>query len=353
MEHQAIIYSNDIANALDRILGNADFNKVIILTDKNANQFVLPKISDIPLLASSPRITIAAGDVNKNLDTAAMVWQQLVDNGATRKTILLNIGGGVVTDLGGFAASVFKRGIKFINIPTTLLGAVDASIGGKTGVNFSGLKNEIGVFNEASAVIISTLFFDTLPQSEMKSGYAEMLKHGLLSDKEYFNDLIAYDITGGDLEHLLHLLKKSVMLKERIVKEDPHEHGIRKALNLGHTAGHAFESLAMKRNAPVPHGYAVAWGLVVELVMSHMLYQFPSVTLHDVARFVADNYGAFHITCEDYDEIISLMKHDKKSLGGEINVSLLEEIGKIKVGTVVSIDDVKTALDIYRDLMHI
>lgn len=353
MEHQSIIYTNDIANALDHILGNADFNKVVILTDTNADRLVLPKICNIPLLASSPRITIAAGDMNKSLDTAASVWQQLVDNGATRKTILLNIGGGMVTDLGGFAASTFKRGINFINIPTTLLGAVDASIGGKTGINFSGLKNEIGVFNEASAVIISTLFFDTLPTSEMKSGYAEMLKHGLLSDKEYFNELITYDITGGDLEHLLHLLKKSVMLKEQIVREDPHEHGIRKALNLGHTVGHAFESLAMKRNAPVPHGYAVAWGLVAELVMSHMLYKFPSAVLHDVAKFVADNYGAFYITCDDYDEIISLMKHDKKSLGGEINVSLLEDIGTIKVGSIVDIDDVKAALDIYRDLMHI
>ena len=183
----------------------------------------------------------------------------------------------------------------------------------------------------------------------MKSGYAEMLKHGLLSDKEYFNDLIAYDITGGDLEHLLHLLKKSVMLKERIVKEDPHEHGIRKALNLGHTAGHAFESLAMKRNAPVPHGYAVAWGLVVELVMSHMLYQFPSVTLHDVARFVADNYGAFHITCEDYDEIISLMKHDKKNTADTINFTLLSEIGNIKINQTATKEEISEALDFFRE----
>ncbi len=349
---QQIIFSNDIPQSLNTALGGLDYNKTVIITDVNTRQFVFPKIADVPVVKESPCIVINSGDINKTVETAATVWKQLETAAATRRTVVINIGGGVVTDLGGFAASVFKRGLRFINMPTTLLGAVDAAIGGKTGVNFGGLKNEIGVFNEACAVVVSTLFFDTLPPTELKSGYAEMLKHGLLSDRKYFTDLLGYDITSGDRDTLLGLLKRSVTIKRDIVAADPHEHGLRRALNLGHTAGHAFESLAMKRMEPVPHGYAVAWGLVVELILSHLIYKFPSDILYTVAHYVGDNYGTFPITCEDYDTIIALMRHDKKSRSGEINCSLLADVGEIRLGTDVSTDDTKAALDIYRDLLQ-
>lgn len=349
---QQIIFSNDIPQSLNTALGGLDYNKTVIITDVNTRQFVFPKIADVPVVKESPCIVINSGDINKTVETAVTVWKQLETAAATRRTVVINIGGGVVTDLGGFAASVFKRGLHFINMPTTLLGAVDAAIGGKTGVNFGGLKNEIGVFNEACAVIVSTLFFDTLPPTELKSGYAEMLKHGLLSDRKYFADLLGYDITSGDRDTLLGLLKRSVTIKRDIVEADPHEHGLRRALNLGHTAGHAFESLAMKRMEPVPHGYAVAWGLVVELILSHLIYKFPSDILYTVAHYVGDNYGTFPITCEDYDTIIALMRHDKKSRSGEINCSLLADVGEIRLGTDVSTDDTKAALDIYRDLLQ-
>lgn len=352
MNHQQIIFSNDIQEALDTIMQGIDHSKAFILTDINVKQFVFPKIAELPAVKALQCITIKSGDLNKNIESAATVWKQLDEYGATRRSVMINIGGGVVTDLGGFAASVFKRGIRFINVPTTLLGAVDAAIGGKTGINFNGLKNEIGVFNEADAVIISTLFFDTLPMSELKSGYAEMLKHGLLSDRQYFSDLINHDIAGNDPEKLLELLKRSVIIKRDIVAADPHEQGLRRALNLGHTVGHAFESMAMKRSEPVPHGYAVAWGLVVELVLSNMIYKFPSDILYAVARFVKEHYGTFHIGCNDYDNLVALMQHDKKSRSGEINCSLLSDIGKTELGTVVSADDAKAALDIYRDLMQ-
>lgn len=352
MEQQQIIFSNDLHDAIGTALQGLDYNKVVILTDVNARQFALPKVADVPVVAQSPLITIKSGDINKNIEAAAAVWKQLESAGATRRTIIINIGGGVVTDLGGFAASVFKRGIRFINVPTTLLGAVDASIGGKTGVNFNGLKNEIGVFNEACVVVISTIFFDTLPDTELLSGYAEMLKHGLLSDKQYLAALLNHDVIDGNREELLDLLRRSVIIKRDIVAADPHEHGLRRALNLGHTVGHAFESLAMRRNEPVPHGYAVAWGLVVELVLSHMAYKFPAETLHSVAQFVKENYGTFAIGCDDYNDLLALMHHDKKSIGGEINCSLLADVGDLRLGSTMSDDDVKSALDLYRDMLQ-
>ena len=353
MEHQTIFFTNDIDKVLDDILSKMSYNKLFILTDVNTHHFVFPDIADNKYLSRANVIRIKAGDINKNIESASYVWKQLADNGATRKSLLINLGGGVVTDLGGFAASTFKRGIRFINIPTTLLGAVDAAIGGKTGINFNSLKNEIGVFNEAVAVIISTKFFKTLQLTEIKSGFAEMLKHGLLSDKATYDKLIAYDFAAPDTDLLLGMLKDSIEVKRHIVSEDPLEKGLRRALNLGHTAGHAFESLALKQGVPVPHGYAVAWGLVVELILSHIELGFDSQILHRLSEFIYDNYGAFHITCEDYDTLINLMQHDKKSSHGEMNFSLLQSIGNVKIDCEIPVETVKNALDIYRDLMHI
>lgn len=350
---QSVIFTNEINNALDNVLSNENFNKLFVLTDTNTSRFVLPKFSETLSKYNATNITIQAGDTNKNVESLCHVWEQLGNNGATRRSLLVNIGGGMVTDLGGFAASTFKRGIRFINIPTTLLSAVDAAVGGKTGINFNGLKNEVGVFNEADTVIISTATLDTLPGEEVKSGFAEMLKHGLLSNIDSFNKLLDYDFDNHNPDRLLDLLEESVNVKRDIVRQDPHEKGLRRALNLGHTVGHAFESLAMKRKSPIPHGYAVAWGMIVELVLSHMQLRFDSSILHRYATFVYDNYGSFNITCEDYPALIDLMRHDKKSDSGEINLSLLGAIGDIRINCVASEDDMKSALDIYRDLVHI
>lgn len=348
---QKIIFSNEINQAVKNVLDEMEYNKLFVLTDVNTQHFVMPKFSES--LRKATNITIKAGDINKNIESLTHVWKQLGENGATRRSVLVNLGGGMVTDLGGFAASTFKRGIRFINIPTTLLSTVDAAVGGKTGINFNGLKNEVGVFNEADTVLISTRPLDTLPIDEVKSGFAEMLKHGLLSNKGTFNKLLDYDFNQYNGEQLLSLLEESVNVKREIVRQDPHEKGLRRALNLGHTVGHAFESLAMKRLSPIPHGYAVAWGMIVELVLSHMLLKFDSETLHRYTQFVYNNYGAFNITCDDYPELLNLMTHDKKSNSGEMNFSLLSDIGEIKINCIASEDDVKTALDIYRDLVHI
>ena len=224
---------------------------------------------------------------------------------------------------------------------------------GKTGINFNGLKNEIGVFREADSVIISSLFFGTLPEKELKSGYAEMIKHGLLENTSAYRDLTEYDFSDTTDTRLLSLLRQSVETKRRIVDADPYEKGVRRALNLGHTAGHAFESMAMQRQSPVPHGYAVAWGLVVEAVISHLEKGFPSSTLYHLAAFVLRHYGTFHITCDDYPELLRLMRHDKKSENGEYNFSLLKEIGEVETGCHITGNTVEAALDIFRDLMHI
>ncbi|MDD2961906.1 MAG: 3-dehydroquinate synthase [Muribaculaceae bacterium] len=353
MKHQEILFSNDINSAINKAVEGVEFNRLFILVDVNVDQFVMPFLADNVNIKGAFKILIKAGDVNKNLESLSYIWKQLVEAGATRHSLLLNIGGGMITDIGGFAASTFKRGIKFFNIPTTLLGAVDAAVGGKTGINFNSLKNELGAFREAEAVIISTKFFDTLPLSEIKSGYAEMLKHGLLSSEYSFSHLLDYDFNNPNHDMLLKLLQESVEVKRKVVADDPFEKGIRRALNLGHTVGHAFESTAMQRFEPISHGYAVAWGMLVELILSNMILKFDSNILNVYARFVNENYGVFHITCDDYDALIELMHHDKKSNHGELNFSLLKAVGDVKINCEVSSDDVKVALDIYRDMLHI
>jgi 3-dehydroquinate synthase len=291
-------------------------------------------------------IVIGATDTHKTLDTVTQVWTALQQMGATRHSLLINLGGGMVTDLGGFAASTFKRGLSYINIPTTLLSMVDASVGGKTGFNFGGLKNEIGVFNNADCVILDTTFLQTLDQENILSGYAEMLKHGLISNEKTWAELLNFNLT--DLEQLGSMLAENVAVKQRIVTEDPTEHGIRKALNLGHTAGHAFESLALERK-PILHGYAVAYGLVVELYLCCVKTGFPQDKMRQTVTFIKEHYGRMNITCDDYPKIIELMHHDKKNIGSAINFTLLGGIGDIRINQTATEDEIKDALDFYRE----
>lgn len=353
MEHQDIIFSNDLVKSLEDLIAQLPANKIFILTDENTSKFALPLIERANFMANAVKIVIPAGDLNKNLESLTSVWNQLQAGGATRNSLLINIGGGVVTDLGGFAAGAFKRGIKFINVPTTLLSAVDAAVGGKTGINYNGLKNEIGIFKEADAVLISTAFLATLPKKEVKSGYAEMLKHGLLKDYATYRKLIDFHFDNVSGEVLLSLLEESVNVKREIVIQDPFEKGLRRALNLGHTAGHAFESFAMESGNAIPHGYAVAWGLVAEAVISKMEKGLDSGILYELADYIYSHYGVFNITCDDYDTLLDYMRHDKKSEHGEFNFTLLSAPGEVHTGCIVDEDTVKAALDIYRDLMHI
>ena len=345
-----IIFTNKVAEKLDSIVDRLAPASVFVLVDVNTASFVLPRLREQSrAVASATVITTHAGEPFKNLDTLASVWKQLGDSGATRRSVLINVGGGTVTDLGAFAAATFKRGISFINIPTTLLGAVDASVGGKTGINFNGLKNEIGVIRQADVVIISTTFFRTLTSQELLSGYAEMIKHGFITSREMTARLLRYDVTGYEPDSLLSLLRESIEVKRGVVARD-----IRRSLNFGHTAAHAFEALALRRTSPVPHGYAVAFGMVVALVLSHLKFGFPSDDLHRYADYVYRTYGAFEFSCDDYPELLGYMHHDKKNrTTAEISCALLADYGDVRVDTPVSDADMTAALDIYRDLLHL
>ena len=347
--NQKVIVSGNLERDLVNAIAECEHDKIFILTDQTTHDMCLPKLQNFLCLKGAQSIVIKAGDTNKTLDSLAEVWTALSQGGATRHSLMINLGGGMVTDLGGFAASTFKRGIDFINFPTTLLAMVDASVGGKTGINFGGLKNEIGVFSDSKFVIINTQFLDTLDHDNICSGYAEMLKHGLISDNKHWAELVGFNLAQPDLAQLQRMVAESIKVKERIVTEDPHEHGIRKALNLGHTVGHALESFAMKHGRPVLHGYAVAYGMVCELYLSARKTDFPTDKMHQTVRFILDHYGRLPYTCDDYPELLELMRHDKKNTSGIINFTLLGGIGDIRINQTATKEEIEEALDFLRE----
>ena len=346
MDRQKVVISKDLQKALSEAIAECRHDKLFVLVDETTEQLCLPLIAGFDCMQEAQRIVIGATDTHKTLDTLSHVWAELQRMGGTRHSLLINLGGGMVTDLGGFAASTFKRGLAYINIPTTLLSMVDASVGGKTGINFGGLKNEIGVFNNANCVILDTTFLRTMDTENLLSGYAEMLKHGLISNEQTWAELLSMDL--NDLDKLGDLVEKSVAVKQRIVIEDPTEHGIRKALNLGHTVGHAFESLALERK-PILHGYAVAYGLVVELYLCCVKTGFPQDKMRQTVGFIKENYGKMDITCDDYPKLIELMHHDKKNVGTDINFTLLGGIGDIRINQTATEEEIKEALDFYQE----
>ena len=348
MEKQKVIISENLEQALAEAMSECKADRVFILLDKTTEQLCWPIVKSFDCLKESQTIVIEAGDTNKSLQAVSHVWSELQRMGATRHSLLVNLGGGMVTDLGGFAASTFKRGIHLINIPTTLLSMVDASVGGKTGFNFGGLKNEIGVFRNASSVILDTVFLKTMDRENILSGYAEMLKHGLINTETMLSELLTFDIEQPNLTVLKRMVAESVQVKQRVVLEDPTEQGIRKALNLGHTVGHAFESLALQRK-PVLHGYAVAWGLVCELYLSVVKTGFPTSCMRQVVRFIFEHYGRMPITCDDYPTLLELMTHDKKNVAGRINFTLLGGVGDIRNNQTATKDEIEEVLDYYRE----
>ena len=346
---QDVIIADNLERCLAEAVGKVEHDRLFVLTDTTTKQLCWPVVQNYAVMKDAIMITIQPTDEAKTLETLATVWTSLQKGGATRHSLMINLGGGMVTDLGGFAASTFKRGMAYINIPTTLLSQVDASVGGKTGINFGGLKNEIGVFNCANSVILSSTFLRTLDTGNMLSGYAEMLKHGLLSSKENWAELLTFDITTPDYATLQNLVAKSVAIKEQIVKEDPTEKGIRKALNLGHTAGHAIESLALKEGRTILHGYAVAWGLLMELYLSARKCGFPAKEMHQMEAYIKEHYGKFLYDCKHYETLYNFMSHDKKNQGGNINFTLLGGIGDIRINQTASQNEIEEMLDYYRE----
>ena len=346
--NQRVIISTHLEGELVSALAECEHDKLFVLTDTTTQKECLPLLKKFYSMKEAQVITIPATDSHKDIESLMMVWKGLQEGGASRHSCMINLGGGMVTDLGGFAASTFKRGINFINIPTTLLAMVDASVGGKTGINFGGLKNEVGVFNDSKFVILDTEFLKTLDVENICSGYAEMLKHGLISTEAMWEELVSFDLANPDLKQLQRMVGDSVKVKERIVEQDPHEKGIRKALSLGHTFGHAFESWALKRK-PILHGYAVAFGLIPELYLSVIKTGFPTEKMRQTVNFIKENYGTLNITCDDYDELIELMHHDKKNQNGIINFTMMGGIGDIRINQTATVEEIKEALDFFRE----
>ncbi len=345
---QTRICSNFIVE-LDEAIGKQAPDSIFVLVDSNTERLCLPKVLQSNKLKGCHIISIQHGDENKNIESAVKIWQYLSENGANRKSLMINIGGGMISDIGGFVASTFKRGIRYINVSTTLLGAVDAATGGKTGINFNGLKNEIGVFSPAQTVLIDIDFFKSLDDLNIRSGFAEMIKHALIDTEQEWNEVLKYNLESIDFEILKSLLQHSFKIKERIVDQDPFEANIRKALNLGHTFGHAFESYSYKLNRPVLHGYAVMWGMLCELYLSVVKLNFPKNELLKLKYLAKEYYGSFEFSCKDYDAMFELMTHDKKNETKEINFTLLKNVGDIRINQFASKDEIYECLDWFRE----
>lgn len=317
---------------LNQYLPDQKYSSVFVIADSHSHTHCVPAfLSQLATEIPIEIIEIEPGEHFKNIETCLGVWNALTDLGADRKSLIINVGGGVVTDLGGFVASTFKRGIDCIHVPTTLLAMVDASVGGKNGVDLGSLKNQIGVISVPKMVLIDTAYLQTLPQNEMRSGLAEMLKHGLIRDKNYWTQFL--DLPAVDFADFDELIYRSVEIKNEIVMQDPTENGIRKALNFGHTLGHAIESyfLENENKNTLLHGEAIAAGMILE---SHLALQKGLLSAAEYAQVkyvISDIFGILEIADADVQPICDLLIHDKKNEYGNVQFALIESIGKIKI----------------------
>ena len=343
-----IHFNNTCYTSLNQHIEDNNFSNIFILVDENTHLHCLPKLLEkLETDKTIEIIEIESGEINKTIETCVGVWNALSELDADRKSLMINIGGGVITDLGGFVACTFKRGIAYINIPTTLLSMVDASVGGKTGVDLGHLKNQIGVISNPDLVLIDTPYLDTLPQDQMRSGLAEMLKHGLITGEGYWNKF--QDLSKLSLDNLDELIYESVIIKRDVVTEDPFEDGLRKTLNFGHTLGHAIESyyLSNPNKTTLLHGEAIIIGMILASYISTELVGFPKETTDSIKKLFLSYYDKVTIEKNDYPAIIELLKYDKKNNHGNINFVLLESIGKCKMDCLVDNKLIIEAFEFY------
>ena len=349
-QHTAIYCNENSWSFLRTGIEKLNPTKIFILVDTNTHTHCHELfIKNAGIKAPVETIIMPSGEKNKTIYTCMDIWSTLSEKGADRSSLLINLGGGVVTDLGGFVASTFKRGIDFINIPTSLLAMVDASIGGKNGVDLEMLKNQIGVVNNPCFVIIDPTFLNTLPKQEITSGFAEMLKHALIDSKEYWEELQGFDIT--NLKNTQNLIWKSIEIKNKIVTQDPKELGARKVLNFGHTLGHAIESycLESKSRPTLIHGEAVAIGIVLATYISSTLVGFDKNKLVSVSAFILASFKKQTFNKQDIESIIALLKHDKKNKAGAVLFVLLEDFGKTHINKEVPNSLIEEAFDFYKE----
>ncbi|MCG8893837.1 3-dehydroquinate synthase [Tenacibaculum finnmarkense] len=346
---QAVTYPIDFNEkgytSLANLIRNKQYSTIFIVVDDNTITHCYPRF--IELLETDKKIEVIqidAGEIHKNLETCAGVWSAMTELGADRKSVLITLGGGVITDLGGFVASTFKRGIDFVNIPTTLLSMVDASVGGKTGVDLGVLKNQIGLFANPQMVVLDPEYLQTLSPREIRSGTAEIIKYGMTHDVHLYNE-----IKSNPTLNIIDLIHRSIEIKNEVVLEDPKEHGVRKALNWGHTIGHGIESYFLENahKDTLTHGEAIAIGMVCEAYLSAKVLNFPSDKVADVKKTILAIYGKTAILEDDFAPILELMKHDKKNIDGEINFVLLNDFGDFKINCTVTNQLITESLQYY------
>ncbi len=340
-----IIYLEDSKTAIATFLDQHRPSKVVVLVDDNTSIHCLPLLQDI---AVDGVITIPAGEKFKNLEIAQFIWNQLFTLNLDRNSLLINLGGGVIGDMGGFCASTYMRGMRFIQVPTTLLSQVDASIGGKLGIDYHGLKNSVGLFKNPEAIFVDTQYLDTLPYVELRSGFAEIIKHGLIGDIQLWKDAQAC----GDLKSVSwqKIVEDSILVKKDVVDSDPYERGRRKILNFGHTIGHGVESVMLESAHPLLHGEAVAIGMIAESYISNRKKMISDEDLKAIGNYLIGLYGSPTLHEGSYDDFIVKMRHDKKNRGDEINFTLLESIGKARENCQADTQLIKESIDYYNSL---
>ena len=338
-----LVFTRNIQTDLSLKISEMKPSKTFVLVDNNSRNFCR-EILGLSGLPDENISTVPEGEHHKSLESVVEIWQILSEQGAKRSSLLINVGGGVITDLGGFAASCFKRGIRYVNVPTTLLAQIDASVGGKNGFDFNGLKNEIGTFSIPDWVFIDNRFLATLPERQVMSGLAEMLKHALLADENQLAEIMQADMSRIAEEEFLKLIRKSVAVKAAIVQNDPREKGLRKALNFGHTVGHAIESVAIRRGLDIYHGDAVAYGMIAELYLSVQRLGFDEKHFQAVRKFIRERYPVYHSVAES-DELYELMLHDKKNEREDVNFTLLREPGEFEIDHYCKREEILKALE--------
>lgn len=341
-----VVVTHDLNDVLSSVFYQIPCDSIFVLMDDNTKKYCHELIACNHYLKNAKSIIIKPGEENKSLETVSYIWEQLNVHGAKRNSLFINLGGGMICDIGGFAASCFKRGMRFINIPTTLLAQVDASAGGKTGFNFMGYKNEIGLFSMPEKVVVCPEFLKTLSNKDFVSGFAEMIKHALIWDEKYLNDLMSSNLNDIDYNKIAELVSVSVKIKQEVVDKDPDEKNIRKALNFGHTIGHAFESYALAGKINLFHGEAVALGIIGELFLSCKLLNFPKDKYEKIRSYILSVYPPFKVENIE-DRLFQLMLHDKKNINDDVNFTLLNDVGDFEIDNYCGRDEIIEALKQY------
>jgi len=340
---EKIIIGNNLLSKINQLFDFDRFSTVAVLTDTNVAKHWLLTVKR-SLKQKISEIIIKQGEKEKNIKTVRKIWGKMFENGLDRQSLLINLGGGVICDMGGFAASTFMRGIDFINIPTTLLAQVDASVGGKNGIDFQGIKNSIGIFENPMGVVIDVSTLKTLPKRELVSAFGEIIKHGVISGRKYF-DLVTSKIPEEfSQEELIRIVKQSVEIKSNIVKEDPEENNLRKVLNFGHTIGHAIESLSWKTNKPLLHGEAVAVGIIAESKLSNLLGMLSKKDFLTIEKTICQTGLPTRIENLSINDILRIMAFDKKNTNKKILWSLPERVGRVDINVEVPDDLVIKAI---------